>query len=128
MVGIHSRGEGCGQAGHDRYYNMFSARIPPVIRAGVVALVALAVPTWRFGRTFLLQFFVSPFQFFIVPLWLLAYFSVRSGVMPMRSGPPLRRDENPERFRQNVRYCILMGAAMFAFNLWISWQVMSRHR
>ena len=99
-----------------------------VIWAAIVALVALAMPTWRFGRGFLLQFFVSPFQFFIVPLWLLAYFSVRTGVMPMRSGPPLRRDENPADFRRNVRYCILMGAAMFAFNLWISWQVMSRHR
>jgi hypothetical protein len=108
--------------------NMFSPRIPPVIWAGIVALVALAVPTWSFGRPFLLQFFVSPFQFFIVPLWLLAYFSVRTGVMPLRSGPPLRRDENPSHFSRNVRYCILMGAAMFAFNLWISWQVMSRHR
>jgi hypothetical protein len=107
---------------------MSSPRIPPVVWAGSLALVALAVPTWRFGRQFLLQFFVSPFQFFIVPLWLLAYYSVRTGVMPMRSGPPLRRDENPIGFRRNVRYCILMGAAMFAVNLWISWQVMSRHR
>ena len=101
---------------------------PVIVWAAIVALVALAMPTWRFGRGFLLQFFVSPFQFFIVPLWLLAYFSVRTGVMPMRSGPPLRRDENPAEFRRNVRYTILMGAVMFAFNLCISWQVMSRHR
>lgn len=107
---------------------MFSPRGAPVIWAGILAVVALAVPTWRFGRQFLLQFFVSPLQFFIIPLWLLAYFSVRSGVMPLRSGPPLRRDENPVHFWRNVRYCILMGAAMFAFNLWISWQVMSRYR
>ena len=108
--------------------NMFSARIPPVIWGSIVALVALAVPTWRFGRQFLLQFFVSPFQFFIIPLWLFAYFCVRTGVMPMRSGPPLRRDENAALFRRNVRYCMLMGTVMFAFNLWISWRVMSRHR
>ena len=92
--------------------NMFSPRIPPIIWAGIVALVALAVSTWRFGRPFLLQFFVSPFQFFIVPLWLLAYFSVRTGVMPLRSGSPLRRDENPSLFSRNVRYCILMGRQM----------------
>src|SRR5712692_2610013 len=107
---------------------MFSARISHVVWGGIVVLVALAVPTWRFGRQFLLQFFVSPFQFFIVPLWLLAYFSVRTGVMPMRSGPPLRRDQNPAEFRRNVRFCLLMSAVMFAFNLLISWQVMSRHR
>jgi hypothetical protein len=107
---------------------MFSARIPSVVWAGIVALVALAVPTWRFGRPFLLQFFVSPFQFFIVPLWLLAYVSIRTGRMPMRSGPPLRRDENPEEFRRNVRYTILMGALMFVVNLLVSWQVMSRRR
>jgi len=97
------------------------------IWAGTAALVALVVPTWRFGRDFVLQFFASPFQFFIVPLWLLAYVSDRTGVMPTRSGPALRRDENPAAFRRNIRYCFLMGAAMFAFNLWISWQVMSRH-
>ena len=107
--------------------HMSSARIPPVICAGLVALGALAVPTWKFGSPFLLQFFISPFQFFIIPLWLFAYYCVRTGVMPLRSGPPLRRDENPAQFRRNVRYCLLMGAAMFAFNLWISWQVMSRH-
>src|ERR1041385_8193571 len=73
---------------------MSSARIPPVIWAGIVALVSLAVPTWRFGRQFLLQFFVCPFQFFIVPLWLLAYFSVRTG---RRQLPPLVR-------RQTLRW------------------------
>jgi hypothetical protein len=106
---------------------MFAARISPVVWGGIAALAALAVPTWRFGWPFLRQFFVSPFQFFIVPLWLLAYYSVRTGAMPMRSGPPLRRDENPAEFRRSVRYTALMGAAMFVFNLWISWQVMSRH-
>jgi hypothetical protein len=107
---------------------MFSARIPPVVWAGMVAITALAVPTWKFGRGFLLQFFISPFQFFIIPLWLLAYFSVRTGIMPMRSGPSLRRNENPVLFQRNVRSTILMGAAMFVVNLWISWLVMSRHR
>jgi hypothetical protein len=107
---------------------MRSLRIPPVVWTGTVAVVSLAIPTWKFGSKFLVQFFVSPLQFFILPLWLLAYFSVRTGVMPMRSGPPLHREENPAGFRRNVRYCVLMGAVMFAFNLWISWQVMSRRR
>ena len=107
---------------------MSEARIPSVIWFGIVAFVALAVSTWRFGRPFLLQFFVSPFQFFILPLWLLAYYSVRTGVMPMRSGPPLRRDENPKEFRRNVQFTFVMGAVMFVFNLCVSWQVMSRYR
>ena len=98
----------------------------PAISTGIVALAALAVPTWRFGSQFLLQFFFSPFQFFIIPVWLLAYFSNRTGVMPVRSGAPLRREEHPARFQRNVRFCILAGAVMFAFNLWISWQVVSR--
>jgi hypothetical protein len=46
--------------------------------------------------------------------------------MPMKSGPGLRRDRDPAGFRRNVWACILFGAAMFAFNLWISWTVMSR--
>ena len=107
---------------------MSSARIPRIIWAVIAALAALAVPTWRFGRPFLLQFFVSPFQFFIIPLWLIAYYSVRTGAMPMRSGPPLRRDENPAEFRRSVRFTVLMGAVMFVFNLCVSWQVMLRRR
>jgi hypothetical protein len=107
---------------------MSSPRIPPLVWAGSLALVALAVPTWRFGHQFLLQFFVSPFQFFILPLWLLALYSVWTGSMPMRSGPPLRRVDNPVGFRRNVLYCILMGAVMFVVNLLISWMVISRHR
>jgi hypothetical protein len=107
---------------------MSSARIPPLAWGAIAALAALAVATWRFGRPFLLQFFVSPFQFFIIPLWLLAYYGVRTGAMPVRSGPPLRRDENPAEFRRSVRFTIFMGAVMFVFNLCVSWQVMSRHR
>jgi hypothetical protein len=103
------------------------ARVPPLALGVIAALVALAVPTWTFGVPFLRQFFISPFQFFILPLWLLAYYSARTGKMPMRSGPSLRREEDPVAFRQNLWFTILMGAAMFVFNLWISWQVMS-HR
>jgi hypothetical protein len=103
-----------------------SPKVPPLVRGAILVVASLAFPTWKFGRGFLLQFFVSPFQFFILPLWLLAYFSVRTGIMPMKSGPGLRRDQDPAGFRRNVWACILFGAAMFAFNLWISWTVMSR--
>ena len=102
--------------------------VPPVIWGVILALVSLAIPTWKFGPGFLRQFFVSPFQFFILGLWLLAYYAARTGVMPMRSGRDLRRDEDPANFWMSVRVCFLFGAAMFAFNLWISWQVLSRHR
>ena len=101
-------------------------KVPPLGWGAILIAVSLAFPTWKFGSRFLLQFFVSPFQFFILPLWLLAYFSVRTGIMPMRSGPALRRDQDHRGFRQNVWVCIIFGAAMFAFNLWISWKVVSR--
>jgi ABC-type dipeptide/oligopeptide/nickel transport system permease component len=101
-------------------------RMKPLLLSVGLALIGLSVPTWKFGARFLIQFFVSPFQFFIAPLWLLAYYAVRTGVMPMKSGRSLRRDEDPSNFWRNVRFCILMGAVMFVFNLWISWQVMSR--
>jgi hypothetical protein len=104
------------------------ARMPALAWGVIAALVALAVPTWTFGVPFLRQFFISPFQMFIVPLWLIAYYSVRTGKMPTRSGPPLRRDEDPRAFRQNLYFTIFMGAAMFVFNLVISWLVMSRRR
>lgn len=101
-------------------------KVPPLVWGVILVAASLAFPTWKFGRGFLGQFFVSPFQFFILPLWLLAYFSDRTGIMPMRSGPSLRRDQDPRAFRQNVWACILFGAAMFVFNLCISWTVASR--
>ena len=36
----------------------------------------------KFGRRFLVQFFVSPFQFFILVPWLLAFFSLKTGIVP----------------------------------------------
>lgn len=46
--------------------------------------------------------------------------------MPARSGPSIRRDQNPKAFRQCVWASILFGAAMFLFNLCVSWAVASR--
>src|SRR5437868_3657085 len=77
-------------------------KVPPLVWGAILIVASLAFPTWKFGHRFLLQFFISPFQFFILPLWLLAYFGVRNGRMPMRSGPPVRRDQNPSLFRQNL--------------------------
>ena len=92
------------------------------------ALLPVAILTWKFGRGFLLQFFISPFQFFILVPWLIAYFSVRCGKMPMRSGPPLRRDENPAAFWMNVKFSFYIGALCYLMNLGISWVVLARHR
>ena len=100
-------------------------KVPPLVWGAILIAASLAFPTSKFGSRFLLQFWVSPFQF-ILPLWLLAYFSVRTGKMPMRSGPAIRRDQNPGLFRQNVWVCILFGAAMFVVNVCISWIVVSR--
>lgn len=103
-------------------------KVPPLVWGAILVAASLAFPTWKFGLRFPRQFFISPFQFFILPLWLLAYFSVRTGIMPMRSGPALRRDQDPRGFRQNVWFTIIMGAVMFAFNLWVSWTVVSRQQ
>ena len=46
--------------------------------------------------------------------------------MPTRSGPSIRRDQDPQAFRQNLWFTIIMGAVMFVFNLCISWIVVSR--
>lgn len=102
-------------------------KIPPLVWGAILVAASLAFPTWKFGLRFLRQFFISPFQFFILPLWLIAYFSVRTGIMPTRSGPPLRRDRDPVAFRQNVWFTVIMGAAMFVFNLCVSWAVVSRN-
>jgi len=103
-----------------------SAKISPLVWGVILAATAVAVSTWRFGSIFLLQFFISPFQFFSLPLWLIALYAVRTGKMPVRSGPPVRRDESPKLFWQNVRTCIWFGAAGFVFNLVVSWSVLSR--
>lgn len=74
-------------------------KAPPLVWGAILIAASLAFPTWKFGLRFLRQFFISPFQFFILPLWLIAYFSVRTGIMPARSGPSIRRDQNPKAFR-----------------------------
>jgi hypothetical protein len=101
-------------------------KLPPIAWGAILVALVLAFPTWKFGLRFLRQFWISPFQFFILPLWLMAYISDRTGVMWMRSGPSLRREENPRMFRQNVWSIVIFGAVMFVFNLCISWAVVSR--
>jgi hypothetical protein len=64
----------------------------PLLLSVGLALIGLSVPTWKFGARFLIQFFVSPFQFFIAPLWLLAYYAVRRcHADEERPQPPPRR-------------------------------------
>ncbi|MBI3549240.1 MAG: hypothetical protein HY078_09390 [Elusimicrobia bacterium] len=101
-------------------------RIFPLVLGAVLVAASLALPTWRFGRRFLLQFFVSPFQFFIVVPWFFAVYGLRTGTMPMKSGPALRRESDPASYWMSVMFYAAAGAAMFAFNLWVSWTVVSR--
>jgi hypothetical protein len=90
------------------------------------ALVPVAIGAWRFGPGFLRQFFVSPFQFFILVPWLFAFYSLKTGVMPLKSGGTFRRDAEPRDFWISVAFCIVMGAMCFALNLFVSWLVLSR--
>ena len=60
--------------------------------------------------------------------WLLAFFSLKTGIVPLKSGARILRDEAPRNFWISVAFCILMGSVSFALNLGISWLVLSRNR
>ena len=92
----------------------------------LAALVSIAVLSWKFGSTFLIQFFISPFQFFIVAPWALALFSIKTGTMPLRSGGKIEKTRAPAEYWRSVWFCILAGAFGFAINLLVSWMVLSR--
>ena len=94
----------------------------------IAAQIPVAMAALKFGRRFLVQFFLSPFQFFILVPWLLAFFSLKTGIMPLKSGGRILRDEAPRNFWISVAFCILMGSVSFALNLGISWLVLSRNR
>jgi len=94
----------------------------------IAALVPVAMAALKFGRGFLVQFFVSPFQFFILVPWLLALFSLKTGIVPLKSGGRILSDEDPRNFWISVAFCVLMGSVLFAFNLCVSWLVLSRNR
>ena len=92
----------------------------------LAALVSIAVLTWKFGSRFLVQFFVSPFQFFILAPWALALFSIKTGIMPLNSGGKIEKTKAPDEYWRAVWFSILAGALGFAMNLFISWMVLSR--
>ena len=92
----------------------------------LLAVVSIAVLTWKFGNRFFVQFFISPFQFFIVVPWALALFSLKTGIMPLRSGGKIEKTRAPAQYWRAVWFCVLAGAFGFAMNLFVSWMVLSR--
>ena len=92
----------------------------------LAALISIAVLTWKFGVRFLLQFFVSPFQFFILVPWAFALFSIKTGTVPLRSGGRFEKTKAPADYWRSVWFFILAGAFGFAMNLFVSWMVLSR--
>jgi hypothetical protein len=94
----------------------------------IVALVPVALAALKFGRRFLVQFFVSPFQFFIPFPWLFAVYSLKTGIVPLKSGGRILRNQDPRNFWISVAFCVLMGSGFFVFNLCVSWLVLSRTR
>jgi hypothetical protein len=101
-------------------------RLWPEVWLAIVLLVPIAVSTLKFGRPFLVQFFMNPFQMFIVIPWALSYFCVRKGFMPLKGGGKIQRATNPVKFWISVGLYALIGTIFFTFNLWLSWQVLSR--
>src|SRR5204863_7503363 len=63
---------------------------------------------------------------FIVIPWALSYFCVRKGYMPLKSGGKIERATDPVNFWISVGFYALIGTTFFIFNLWLSWQVLSR--
>jgi hypothetical protein len=99
-----------------------------VVRVLVIYAAAIIGATARFGRGFLGQFFLSPFQMFIVAPWLFAFVCVRLGYMPMKSGDRVYRAIDPSNFWREVWFLTVVGAFMFVFTFVVSWLVMSRPR
>ena len=94
----------------------------------VVLAAAVGISTAKFGRAFLGQFFVNPFQMFIVIPWALAYSYVRRGFMPTRSGGRIERAVDPANFWIGVVFLTSVGTVVFVLNLLLSWVVLSRPR
>ena len=93
----------------------------------IFLLVPLSISTLKFGRGFLVQFFLNPFQMFIVIPWALTCFCVQRGFMPLKGGGKIERAADPVDFWISVGFYALVGAVFFIFNLWLSWQVLSVH-
>ena len=83
---------------------------------------------WNLGGDpgFLLQFFVSPFQFFIVAPWGLAVFALATGSMPQKSGGRIEEAKAPAEYRRAVTFCVAAGAVGFVVDWIVSWMVVSR--
>lgn len=92
----------------------------------IAAVVAIIVPTMLFGSRFLLQFFVSPFQFFIIAPWALAVFAITTGTMPLKSGGRIEQAKAPAEYRRAVLFCVTAGAFGFVLDWIVSWMVVSR--
>ena len=93
-----------------------------------VLLVLLALSTWKFGPPFLGQFFLNPFQMFIVPVWVFAIYCVARGYVPLKHGGRIEREVSPRAFWNSVRFYTALGALFFIPNLLIAWLVFSRQR
>ena len=103
-----------------------AASLGPAAWLVLAALVSIAALTWKFGNRFLIQFFVSPLQFFIVIPWALALFSIKTGTMPVKSGGKIEKTKAPAAYWRSVWFCILAGAFGFAMNVLVSWIILSR--
>ena len=103
-----------------------TSRLRPAAWLVLAAVVSIALLTWKFGSRFLVQFFLSPFQFFIVVPCAVALFAIKTGTMPLKSGGKIEKTKAPAEYWRSVWFCILAGAIGFAMNRFVSWMVLSR--
>jgi len=97
---------------------------------GVAAmlLAAVAASALRFGRAFLVQFFINPFQLFIVLPWLFSFYCVWKGYLPLKNGGRIERAVDPRNYWIGVGGYAVVGTLFLFINLLLAWQVLSRPR
>jgi len=100
----------------------------PVTLCWLLPLVPVLFFAQKHGARFLNQFFLSPFQLFILLPWALAYFCVLKGFMPMKRGGKIERAADPASFWMGVGFYVMAGAAFYVLNLYVTLSVLARAR
>ena len=98
----------------------------PALWLILAALAAISIGAWKFGGRFLVQFFLSPFQFFILVPLALALFSLKTGIMPLKSGGKIEKTKAPAAYWRAVWFCVMASALCFVINVFVSWVVVAR--
>ena len=101
-------------------------RLRTIVIVATILFASLIVSTLTVGRPFLVQFFINPFQMFIVIPWGISCYCRWRGFMPLKSGGRIERATDPVQFWMLVRWYEIVGVVFFLVNLALAWLVLSR--